>query len=125
MSPTPQPEETSIIAEWAWKIAAAFMAFVGGIVAATWAVASKVQGYDDRLKVVETTQVKCQSETLKGIADKLDELPEKIEKKMEAGFYRVHERIDELWSGKNEHSRTHRSDTSETTRNIAPATKAP
>ena len=100
MSPTPQPDETNFIAEWAWKIAGVFVAFVGGIVSATWAVATKVRGYDDRLKVVETSQTKCQSETIKGISEKLDELPDRIEAKMEARFSRIHERIDEALLGK-------------------------
>lgn len=100
MSPTPQPDETSLIAEWAWKMVGVFVAFVGGIVSATWAVASKVRGYDDRLKVVETTQGKCQAETLKGISDKLDSLPDKIDKKMDEKLIRIHERIDEALLGR-------------------------
>ena len=96
MSPTPQPDETSIIAEWALKIAGAFLAFVGGIVSTTWAIASKVRGYDDRLKVVETAQARCQSETLKGLADKLDDLPDRIEAKMGERLDTMNTRIDQI-----------------------------
>lgn len=100
MSPTPQPEETSLIAELALKVGGIFLSFVGGIVAATWAVASKVRGFEDRLGSVEKTQGKCQSEVLVGLGEKLDTLPDRIEEKMEARFDRVHERIDELWRSK-------------------------
>ena len=99
MSPTPQPDETSIYAEWGLKIVGAFAAFVGGIVSATWAVASKIKGFDDRLGVVEKTQGKCQSEVLAGLADKLDRLPDRIEEKMEARFNRIHDRIDDIVRG--------------------------
>ena len=99
MSPTPQPDEANILTEWAWKIAGAFLAFVGGIVSATWAVASKVKGYDDRLTVVETNQSKCKSETLANLADKLDALPDRIEAKMEPRLKHIHDRIDDIVRG--------------------------
>lgn len=99
MSPTPQPDEANILTEWAWKVAGVFIAFVGGIVSATWSVASKVRGYDDRLKVVETNQNKCQSETLASLADKLDALPDRIEAKMESRLNRIHDRIDDIIKG--------------------------
>jgi hypothetical protein len=97
LSPTPQPDETSIIAEWAIKIGGAFAAFVGGIVSATWAVANKIKGFSDRLEMVEKTQTRCQVEVLAKIADKLDTLPERIEAKMDGRFDRIHERIDDMW----------------------------
>lgn len=107
MSPTPQPDETSLIAEWAWKIAGVFVAFVGGIVSATWAIAGRVHGFEKslsensvRLDAVEKAQSKCQAETLVKLADKMDELPGKIEEKMEARFNRIHERIDEALLGR-------------------------
>jgi hypothetical protein len=99
MSPTPQPDEANILTEWAWKIAGTFLAFVGGIVSATLAVASKVRSYDDRLKVVETNQNKCKSETLASLADKLDALPDRIEAKMESRLNRIHDRIDDIIKG--------------------------
>ena len=107
MSPTPQPDETSLIAEWAWKIAGVFVAFVGGIISATWAIAGKVHGFEKslsensvRLDTVEKAQTRCQAETLAKLADKMDELPGKIEEKMEARFNRIHERIDEALLGR-------------------------
>ena len=59
------------------KIAGMFAAFIGGIVTATWAVASKINGFDSRLCAVE----KSHGEVAKRIDGKLD---------------RLHERIDEI-----------------------------
>lgn len=102
MSPSPPIDDTTnIIMEWALKAVAAFLAFVGGIVSATWAIASKVRGYESRMTVLETAHRQCQSETLKGLVDKLDDLPDRIEAKMESRFDRIHERIDDaLMRGK-------------------------
>lgn len=59
------------------KIVGLFAAFVGGIVTATWAVASKINGFDSRLCAVE----KSHGAVAKRIDGKLD---------------RLHERIDEI-----------------------------
>lgn len=106
MSPTPQPDEVSVYTEWAIKISGLFLSFVGGIVAATWAVASKVRGFEDRLGTVEKAQTKCQSEVLAGLVGKLDSLPDRIDEKIEAKFVRVHSRIDELWKDRNGNEHT-------------------
>jgi hypothetical protein len=100
MSPTPQPDETSLYAEWALKIVGTFAAFVGGIVSATWSVASRIRGFDDRLGAVEKAQTKCQVEVLGRIADKLESLPERIEAKIESRLDRIHDRIDDIIQGK-------------------------
>lgn len=98
---TPVQPDDSVIAEWAMKISGAFLAFVGGIVSTTWAVASKVRGYESRMTVLEASHRQCQAETLKGLVDKLDDLPDRIEAKMESRFDRIHERIDDaLMRGK-------------------------
>lgn len=73
--------DNSFIIELAWKIAGAFVTFVGGIVTATWVVSGKIRGFDDRLKSVENTQSTCPGKTLVKIDEKLD---------------RIHERIDEI-----------------------------
>ena len=88
------------------KITALFMSFVSGIVAATWAIASKIKGFDDRLVSVELSQKTCQVETLgeikrslEKINGKLDNIPDVIDGKLA----RSHARIDEviLNQGKN------------------------
>jgi hypothetical protein len=84
-----QPEEIGFVAELGLKIAGVFLSFVGGIVTATWVVANKLRGYDDRLKSVESAQKTCQGITLVKIDQKLD---------------RIHERIDDiLIQGRHEH----------------------
>lgn len=74
------PETAKAASDWAslaTKIAGLFAAFVGGIVTATWAVASKVNGFNSRLIAVEKSH--CEAATR--IDGKLD---------------RLHERIDEI-----------------------------
>jgi hypothetical protein len=66
-------EETSYLFNLALKLTGFFLTFVGGIVTATWAVASKIKGFDDRLRSVESVHM--------NIDRKLD---------------RIHERIDEV-----------------------------
>ena len=56
------------------KIAGILAAFVGGIVTATWAVASKINGVDARLTSVE----KSHAEVAAKIDGKLDRLHERI-----------------------------------------------
>ena len=82
------------------KIVGVFLSFVGGIVTATWMVAGKVKGMEDRLEKVESTQNRCQVETLGEIKDginklnlKIDSIPEQLDNKLG----RTHERIDELF----------------------------
>jgi hypothetical protein len=77
----PGQEELGFVAELGLKIAGVFLSFVGGIVTATWVVANKLRGYDDRLKTIEEAHVKCQNVTLAKIDQKLD---------------RIHERIDDI-----------------------------
>jgi len=92
----PPDDTTEIIVGWILKIGGAVVAFIGGIVTATATVTLKMKGYDDRIQSLELSQKKCQSETLKSIADKLDSLPDNIDEKMEKKFNRVHDRIDTL-----------------------------
>jgi hypothetical protein len=72
-------DETGYLFNLALKLTGFFLTFVGGIVTATWAVASKIKGFDDRLKSVESVHMK--------IDLKLD---------------RIHERIDEILLSKAE-----------------------
>lgn len=76
-----QPEELGVIAGIILKIGGVFLSFVGGVVTATWVVANKLRGYDDRLTHIESTQAKCQGTVLTQIDKKLD---------------RIHERIDDI-----------------------------
>jgi hypothetical protein len=94
--PPPVDDTTEIVIGWIMKIGGAFITFLGGIVTATAAVTLKLKGYDDRIGNLELNQRRCQSEVLKSIADKLDELPDTIGDRMENKFNRVHDRIDTL-----------------------------
>ena len=79
MSPI-DPETTKVASEGLSifaKIASMVMAFVGGVVAATWAVAHKVSGYDARIAALESAN---------------QNINDKIDKKLD----RLHERIDEV-----------------------------
>jgi len=71
--------DDSFLLELGIKIAGFFVSFVGGIVTATWVVASKMKGIDDRLKSVEAMQNKCQNNTLARIDDKLDSIHRRID----------------------------------------------
>ena len=77
----PIETETNLFFSIGVKIACFFLSFVGGIVTATWVVAGKVKGFEDRLVAVETAQLNCQKNTLGNIDKKLD---------------RIHERIDDI-----------------------------
>jgi hypothetical protein len=77
----PGQEELGFVAEIGLKIAGVFLSFVGGIVTATWVVANKLRGYDDRLSTIEAAHKACQNGTLVRIDEKLD---------------KIHERIDEI-----------------------------
>jgi len=68
---SPDPDTNAFIL-FCLKVASYFMTFVGGIVAATWAVAAKFHGYENRLKTVENAQVKCQAGPLTRLDEKLD-----------------------------------------------------
>ena len=78
--PIPDPETTKAASEWlsiGAKIGGLFFAFVSGIITATWAIARKVGGFDDRITALEE-QYRKQSD--------------KIDKKLD----RLHERIDDV-----------------------------
>jgi len=86
--PMPDPSnETNALVLLGAKILGYAGSFVAGIVAATWAVATKLKGYDDRLKSVEEAQSKCQGVTLVKLDEKLDYI-------IQEGFPDVHKRID-------------------------------
>jgi len=74
-------EETGVVIGLAMKVGSLFLTFISGVVTATWVVAGKIKGFDDRLKSVEKAQTTCQGVTLVKIDGKLD---------------RIHERIDEI-----------------------------
>lgn len=79
----PDPETTKAAGEWlsiGAKIGSLFLSFVGGIITATWVIARKVGGFDDRIKALES-QYRAQSD--------------KIDKKLD----RLHERIDDMILG--------------------------
>jgi len=102
MSPIPQPDQdTQAIIGWVVKIGAAFFTFVGGVVSGTIIVLRRVDGFNYRITAIESTQKKCQAETLKAIGSKLDELPDRIDAKMSQNFRDVHSRIDTLLLSKN------------------------
>ena len=76
----PDPETTKAASEWlsiGAKIGGLFLAFVSGIITATWAIARKVGGFDDRIKALE---------------DHYNGQNEKIDRKLD----RLHARIDEV-----------------------------
>jgi hypothetical protein len=72
-------EETSLFFTFGLKVLGWFMSFVAGIVTATWVVASKVKGFDDRLRSVEAAQTNCQNNIIGRIDSKLDRLHERID----------------------------------------------
>ena len=84
-----QPEEIGFLAELGIKIAGFFLSFVGGIVAATWVVANKLNGYD---KKFTTTDLRIKA-------------TEEFQDKVDAKLDRLHERIDEvlIQGGRHEH----------------------
>jgi len=90
MSPMSNPDD--FILEWIMKIGALFTAFVGGI----WAVATKVKGFESRIQQVEVGHTHCKSVILKNLEEKIDNLPDRVEAKMEEKFNRVHERMDDI-----------------------------
>jgi len=90
MSQMSSPDD--FILEWIMKIGALFTAFVGGI----WAVATKVKGFESRIQQVEVGHNHCKSVILKNLEEKIDNLPDRVEAKMEEKFNRVHERMDDI-----------------------------
>lgn len=76
------PPETSLWVVWAIKACGIFVTFVGGIVSATWIVAAKWKGFDDRISAVEKTQSDCDARSVTDLDDKL---------------VRIHDRIDDLY----------------------------
>jgi len=80
------------ILEWLMKIGALFTAFVGGI----GAVATKVKGFETRIQQVEVGHAHCKSVILKNLEEKIDNLPDRVEAKMDEKFNRVHERMDDF-----------------------------
>lgn len=77
--PTPTTEEAKFFVELGGKIAGVFIAFVAGIVSATWAIASRVKGYEKRLESIEEIQKTCPGKSLANIDEKLDRLHERID----------------------------------------------
>jgi len=90
MSQMSNPDD--FILGWIMKIGALFTAFVGGI----WAVATKVKGFETRIQQVEIGHSHCKSVILKNLEEKIDNLPDRVEAKMEEKFNRVHERMDDI-----------------------------
>jgi len=85
--PIQPSEETNFVIGIVAKVVGFFMTFVGGVVTATWVVAGKVKGFDDRLSSVEG-RVKVSEEFQVKVDQKLD---------------RIHDRIDDiLLKGKDE-----------------------
>jgi len=72
-------DETSFITGIVIKIAGGFIAFISGVVTATWVVAGKIKGFDDRLLSVEKAQEKCQGQTLVNIDQKLGTIHRRID----------------------------------------------
>jgi hypothetical protein len=89
-------DDERVVVTWMVKVAGWFISFVAGIVSATWVVASKHKEFHDRLRNIELVQKDCPGKVLYGINERLDDLPDRIEEKMEKKFHRVHERIDEI-----------------------------
>lgn len=97
------------------KAASIFGSFVAGIVATTWAVAKKHQEMDDRLAAVEARgtaltnleaklnkhlpAVERHGAVLLKLEQKLDDLPDRLDQRVESRFIRVHERIDRIAAG--------------------------
>lgn len=72
----------------ALKVVGFFLSFVGGIVAATWTIASKIKGFESRIKDIEVSQSTCQLKTIGAMQNDLTKIDNKLDK--------VHERIDAL-----------------------------
>lgn len=89
-------DETGRILTWTVKVVSLGISFLGGVVTATWIVATKVKGFDDRLQAIESVQTQCPGKTLVGIDEQIDALPGKIDAKIEEKLNRIHERIDEI-----------------------------
>ena len=91
--------DTSLWISITAKIVGGFLAFVSGVITATWVVANKLNGYEKRLETVEESQDRCQVETLVEIKaslfrmeDKFDTFPDVMDSKLD----RTHKRIDDL-----------------------------
>lgn len=70
--------------KWAGKIATFLITFLGGVVTATWTVAIKYKGTDDRILALERAR---QEEQEKNAQERLE-----LNKKLD----RLHERIDQV-----------------------------
>lgn len=99
----PVDEETRVLLSWGMRLLGYGASFIGGVVTATWIVATKVKGYESsqrdldlRLKAIEGIQKHCPGKSLAGIDRQIADLPDRIEQKIEKKFERVHERIDEI-----------------------------
>lgn len=97
--PIAPSEEMNFLIAVFWKVVGFVAAFIGGVVAATWAVASKVNGIEAnqaavaaRQVAIEKVQQTCQGQTLVKLGDKIDALDKKMDDKLE----RIHERFDEF-----------------------------
>lgn len=97
--------DTSLWFSISAKIVGGFLAFVSGVITATWVVANKLNGYEKRLETVEESQDRCQVQTLGEIKaslsrmeNKFDAFPEIIDLKLA----RTQERIDNLMLYKKE-----------------------
>lgn len=76
--PTPS-EESSYLMAIALKVFGVILSFLTGVVTATWIVASRVKGFNDRLSAVEAIQRECPGKSLVRIDEKLDRLHERID----------------------------------------------
>lgn len=85
--------QTNAILAVALKVSALFASFVGGIVAATWAIAKKVQGYDDRMEALNTFQQNCPGQ--KFDREAISRLEQKLDYIIQEGLPAVHARVDD------------------------------
>lgn len=103
--PVQPSEEMNVILGWVLKVFGVVMSFLTGIITTTWIVATKWKNWEDRISGIEKHHDDCQKVTLVAILKKLDDIPDRIEEKMEKKFDRVHDRIDSYMGVKhgNEH----------------------
>ena len=87
-----------LLAGVVFKLIAVLVAFISGVVTATWIVARKFQAYDTRLVCVESDHQRCQGSggSLDRMEQKFDVFAQNLEESIDRKFDRVHSRIDEV-----------------------------